>query len=513
MNCRIYILALAVLSVLSSCKKDWDEHYNSYPVTGNMSVWDAIQQDASVSSFVTYLKENRYDTLFTGNNTYTIFAPTNEAFAEFLQTDTVNTGVLAYHVSKFFIQSTAVTGKRKVQTFMEKYGLFNHQSGDKFYDEIPLEFESPLYKNGKYFRMGKVAMPKPNLYEYITLTNPLLKRYIDSKDSVILDKRLSTPIGFDENGNTIYDTVAEIINMFEVEYFPVSKEFRNATATVVFPQEENYNAALDIMATKLKAGYTDHNDIPLDWQYKVLIPYLLKRGVFENMLEREEFMQKAVKDTVKLKNILGDSVVINYEPGEKTICSNGYAYNYYEFTVPDTLYKAPVYYEAEWWLKTLGNQAYAWNPGIVNVSDKVFDYRKEFVGSAHNDTIFRVYFDQGYTGRYTVEFNVKNLFPRRYLAVVRTVMRVGGVFDIYVNNELVKTFDYRVYQLNGGIINSVIPGKRYSPEALGYNKFDFWIDNLEEYGKAKIRIEYRGPSTLTINGLAIDYIQFVQRDN
>ena len=36
------------------------------------------------SSFVNYLKEYKYDTLFLTNNTYTIFAPDNEAFTEFL---------------------------------------------------------------------------------------------------------------------------------------------------------------------------------------------------------------------------------------------------------------------------------------------------------------------------------------------------------------------------------------------------------------------------------------------
>ncbi|HLO58016.1 MAG TPA: fasciclin domain-containing protein [Bacteroidales bacterium] len=512
MNYRVSILALVIFSLFASCKQDWDQHYNDPPVTSDVNVWDAMQKDPAISTFVQYLKDNKYDTLFLGNSTYTMFAPTNEAFTTFLQNNTVNTGVLAYHVSKFFIQTPAILGKRKVQTFMEKYALFNNDDGHLFFDEIPIEFESPLYKNGKYYRMGTVALPKPNLYEYIALTNPVLKRFIDSEDSVILNKQLSTPIGFDENGNTIYDTVADIINMFEVEFFPISEEYRNLTATLVFPKEANYNAALDSMAQNLHAGYTDHNDIPIVWQNKVLIPYLLERGVFENMLEREEFIQKAINDTVKLKNILGDSVVIDYEPGEKTICSNGYAYNYDSFIVPDTLYQSPTYYEGEWWLKTLGNQSFAWNRGIENESDKPFEVRKEFVSSANNDTIFRVYFNNGYTGKYSIEFNVNNLFPRKYLAVFRTVMRVGGVFDIYVNDQLVKTFDYAAYKVFNGVINSVVPNKRYVPEALGYNRFDFWINNLQEYGKAKIRIEYKGPSTLSINGLVLDYIQFVPYD-
>jgi hypothetical protein len=215
---------------------------------------------------------------------------------------------------------------------------------------------------------------------------------------------------------------------------------------------------------------------------------------------------------VKLKNILGDSVVIEYEPGEKTICSNGYAYNYDSFIVPDTLYKSPTFYEGEWLLETVGYQTYNWSKGVVNINDAPFSPVKEYVASASNDTIFRVYFSNRYAGRYSVEFNVDNLFPRKYLARVRTVMRVGGLYEIYVNDQLVRTFDYASYNQNGGIVNSVHVPDKYFPPPLGYNRFDFWIDNLTEYGTAKIRFEYKGPSTVITNGMVLDYIQFVPHD-
>jgi len=287
------LMALLTLILIAACSKDWEEHYKSQPVTSNENVWDAIQKEPDLSSFVNYLKQHQYDTLFVTNNTYTLFAPTNEAFNAFLQSDSVTSGVLAYHVSTFFIQTATIDGKRKIQTFSEKFALFNNTGGGQYLDDIEIQFESPLYRNGKYFIMGQVAKPKPNLYEYIAITNPVLKKYIDSEDSVFLNKELSKPLGFDDNGNTVYDTVAEIINMFEIEYFPVSEEFRNKTATLVFPKEENYNAALTNMAIALNAGYDDYRDIPEKWQNEVLIPYLLERGVFENMLEREEFIKKS----------------------------------------------------------------------------------------------------------------------------------------------------------------------------------------------------------------------------
>jgi uncharacterized surface protein with fasciclin (FAS1) repeats len=510
MKYKICILGIVFFLLLGGCKKDWEDHYNTQPVTSNTNLWEALQKDENLSVFVSYMKKYSYDTLFLTNNTYTIFAPDNDAFTQFLTTDSVTTGLLDYLICVNFIQSESIKGARKIQTMSEKYALFVNNSTGISIDDISLDFESPVYRNGKYFIIGKVAVPKPNLYEYIAKTNPVLKKYVDSQDTLILDKERSTPIGFDEHGNTIYDTVAVMGNKFEDKFFPISEEFRTYTATLVFPKEENYNDALTAMVQTMNAGYTDYRDVPEKWQNDVLIPYLLEHGVFMNMLEREEFLRKSLRDTVKLQNILGDSVIIDYQPGEKTICSNGYAYNYSNFVIPDTLYAAPTVYEAEWLLKSLGGVKYAWNPGVTVKYDIGFAPEKYLNAAASNDTIMAVYFTNNYAGKYSVEFNVDNLFPRKYLMVFRTIMRVGGLYEIYVNNQLVRTFDY--YDFNDGTprVWSVTGLKRYIPTPDGYNRFDCWLENLTEYGKAKVRIEYKGPSTMIPrNGLALDYIQFV----
>jgi hypothetical protein len=507
MDSKIGIAGIIFVLLLVSCSKDWDEHYNTTAPTSNVNVWDALQKDENLSSFVNYLKEYKYDTLFLTNNTYTVFAPDNEAFTEFLSSGSVNKAILDYHISTFFIQSGAIQGNRKIQTLAEKFALFVNNPLGIFLDEIPIEFESPLYKNGKYFKLNKVALPKPNLYEYISATNPVLKRYIDSQDSIIVDKELSRPIGFDEYGNTIYDTVAIIYNEFEDKFFPVKEEFRYQTATIVFPKEENYNTALTSMALSMNCGYNDYNDVPMDWQDKILIPYLLEHGVFENMVEQEEFLEETVKDTVKMKNILGDSIVIDYVPAEKTICSNGYAYNYQDFVVPDTLYAAPTRMEAEMLTRDAGGNRYFWNDDVTVVNDVSYPPLQEFVSTASNDSILKVNFTKGYKGKYSVEFNVDNLFPRKYLMVFRTHMYVGGIYDIYVNDQLVKTIDYYTYVLNKGIYYSVT-GKRYLPQG-SYNKFDCWLENLTEYGKAKVKIVYTSPGTVLYNGLVLDYIEFI----
>lgn len=508
MKIRIGILFIGLITVAAvSCTKQWDDYYNTYPETVNENVWEVIQKDPQFSSFVQIIKEAKMDTLFQSDVPYTIFAPTNEAVSTFKGTKDFNNVTLGYHICSHFINVSSIQGKRQVQTLTEKFALFERNGSEVTIDEIEVAAESPLYKNGKFFTMSQVIEPNPNLYEYYQFTNPVLSHYIDTQDTIILDKEKSKPLGFDKEGNTVYDTVSIVANKFEMKYFPVKHEFRNISSTIVFPKEEDYREALNVMAQSLGGEYNDFNDIPLDWQEEVLIPHLLYQGVFLNRIEPEEFIWKSPKDTLKLQNMLGDSVVINYKPTDKALCSNGYAYNYETFEIPDSLYNGGTKLEGEALVNPTGLNKYSWIDSVSVKSDISVVPLQELIPGASNDSIIRVNFPKGYTGKFTVEFKSPKLFPRKYVMAVSTHMDIGGIYDIYVNDELVKTFDYYAYIQGRGIIFSVT-GDRYIPRGR-FNKFDMYVDNIDEYGSAKIRFEYKAPGFVASNGLVIDLIEFI----
>lgn len=503
-----YILFAALLLVgVIACDETWEKHYNNQPETVDQSVWDALKADAGVSKFVALIEKYELDTLFDQkyNDVYSLFVPSNEAIDIFLAGSEVKKEIVDYHILKYFIQPNNITGKRKIQTLMLKFAEFENSNNQYSYDNIPVTFTSPLYENGRYFIISNVATPDPSLYEYIGENIPALEYYIDDKDSIALDKELSKPIGFNDEGKTIYDSVITVINLFEEEFFEVSEEFRLKTATLVFPQKKIYEQALDGMALKIGGIYKSHEDIPVLWQQEVLIPYLLQKGVFANQLEVEDFQVDS------LKNILGDDVSIDYVPTDKVICSNGYAYNYTTFEILDSLYLRPLRTEGEALLTVLGKDRYSWSDSVEVTSDQTFVPDADNVATASNDSILIVNFPNKYAGVFNLEFKTDALFPRRYLFVVRTHMDYGGIYDIYVNDELVRTFDYAEYSKNRGIIQSSVEDVRFLPDGR-YNKFDFWVDNITEYGKATIRFEYKGPSTLRANGLVIDYIECVTED-
>ncbi|MBN1927827.1 MAG: fasciclin domain-containing protein [Prolixibacteraceae bacterium] len=499
----IFIIIALATAFFTGCEEYWENHYNDIPETVDQQLWETIKSDPNASSFVAFMEQFRLDTLFNYNDVFTLFVPDNDAFASFQAGNVVDTTVLTYHILKHFLNPVNVKSAKKIQTLRLKFAQFERKNGEYLFDNIPITYTSPLYKDGRYFIIDEVALPKPSLYEYISMYIPALKTYIDDKDSIALDKELSKPLGFDEEGNTIYDSVITVINLFEEEYFEVSEEFRVKTATLVFPKEDLYNNGLAEMATKLGIG-NSAEDIPEEWQQDVLIPHLIHSGLFPNLLEPGAFARDSVK------NILGDSAFINYQPVEKTICSNGYAYNYSRFSVPDTLFETPMRSEGEKFLRTIGKDRYTWNDSIVTVinSDQTFVPEAQHITGTSNDSIMIVNFPDNYTGQFTIEFETEPVFPRRYLMLIRTHMDYGGIYDIYVNDKLLKTIDYYEFTRLRGVVPSAVDGVSHVKVGR-FIKFDFWVDNITEYGKVRVRFDYRGPANIRGSALFLDYFELV----
>jgi hypothetical protein len=212
-----------------------------------------------------------------------------------------------------------------------------------------------------------------------------------------------------------------------------------------------------------------------------------------------------------LKNILGDSIIVTYTPTDKTVCSNGYAYNYADFSIPDSLYIGTARFEGEWLLRSQGLEKYSWYEDVIVISDGTFEPDKQFISGASNDSILYVPFNKGYSGAYKLEFRTENMFPGKYHMVVRTHMYIGGIYDIYVNDEFVMTIDYNDFKVNREVWWSCLAG-RYFAEG-SFNKFDACDVVIQDFGKPRIRFDYREPGLVSGNGLVIDYIEFTPMGN
>ena len=488
--------------------KDWDDHYEPSRNTVNTRLWDTLQTMEQYSEFLNFARQFHLDSVIRSSNSKTLFIPDNEGFATFLQGDTSGLEeTMGYHITPTLFMLRIVEDQYKLRTLEEKYALITNQDNEYFFDDVRITYASPDYLDGKYYEIEQVAVPRPNLWQYMQRFNPSIYRYILTQDSVILDKEKSKPIDYNDQGQTIYDSVVNIINMYEEEYFAISEEYGNIAATIVIPDQEDYDLALDEMAGVLGGEYTSHEDIPVDWQNEELVPVLLHKGTYGGLLEPADFAGE------KLTNINGDSIIQDFtpDPESKFLCSNGYVYHYTSFIVADSLFREKKL-EAEDVVLPIGLGNFVWDEELVKVTgNKLFQPVQQWVTEASNDTLVDVQFTSGYQGEYGVTLQMKRVFAGRYRLVWRTNYRTSGSFSISINGEPVKIGlaeydEYDTYELRTGFFS--VLGFKFYPDEKGFCSLDAWID-VESYGDVNITIDYAGPGASTENGLSIDYLQLL----
>lgn len=494
----ILLIMAGIVVINSSCEKSWGDYY-AVPEYTNIKMWDAIKDSAKYVEFVHYMEMSGFDSLLMKPETFTLFIPTNDAFAEFDLEGSALEWVMGYHIARTMFIPSNINGTRKLETYIEKFALLTKNEDGIFLDDIATSKNSQLFKDGVFYEIDKIAYPRPNLYEYWDYTNPIMADYINNSDSISLDYTQSKPIGFDDEGNTIYDSVFIITNRFERDFFPVSLESRTDEATMLTVSEEEYNEALDEMAIKLNGSFVDHNDIPADWQTEFLIPYIFKNGTFEGGLEYETFI------TDSLENIQGDMVPVDYsmiDPESRTICSNGIAFQYLDYFIPEKLYLEEIKYEGEDFAVNTGGDFYAWDPDLVTPSDETKSPVNLDNASASGGKFVSVNLPRASADLYSIELILPKVFPRKYKLAWRGKSSPSGVIALYVNDLYIGEFDSYDFRRPVDGVNPI----------NDFNIKEFDVDNISSYSDIVLKMEYTDPGGGSLNGLNIDYIALIPSD-
>lgn len=506
---KIVAIIVVVLG-LFACTDQWEQHFNGFQETANQSMWDAIKKQSKYSEFVRLVEEFHLDSVFQKEESFTVFIPTNEALGT-LNTESgdVKT-ILQYHFLDYVLNTINISSSRLIQTSTGKFTTIEFVNGSYNYNGVPINYSSPLYKNGNFYELAEVAYPKPNLYEYISQNTSILKEYIDSYDSILLDLNNSKPLGFNGQGQVIYDSIYQVVNYFDSLYYAVNTEDRFKGATFILFDDNQYENALDKMAQNIGNGIETASDIPKVWQNQVLIPKMINIGLFPKLLQYDEL------GPGKLKNVSGDSVLVdisNIDPDSKFLCSNGIVYKYQNFEIPEEFYKGELRMEGEHMVDSVGLGIYVWKPEIkvwgtsnaVSVNPSV----SKSIG-AENDSLVSIQFpDQPFYGEFNVEFNFRNVFPQKYLLVWGANFRPSGLYQFFVNDKLVREFD--TFTLRSYVWKSDF-SDMYFPQN-GNNRFDAFVDNITEYGNVKITVKYVGTggtsSIKPTNGFNIDFVSLI----
>ena len=172
---------ILIITGINACNPAWDEHYPGQEEVLNINVWDAIKEESRFSSFVKLMEDAKLDTIFQQELTYTIFAPTNEAFAK-IDSKTLSSlleeknkkalaNILTYHVISGKIAAADVVaalkkGEGKVElkalngqvlTVMQKDGKIWLKDVNENYSEIIAT--DVMGSNGVIHVINTVVMP------------------------------------------------------------------------------------------------------------------------------------------------------------------------------------------------------------------------------------------------------------------------------------------------------------------------------------------------------------------
>ena len=153
-------LALAALAI-AGCTDKWNDHYEAGLPEGTYegSLWNAIQDNSSLSNFARVLKATGYDASLGSSQVFTVFAPTNAGFSS-EQADAV---IASYQQQK----NAGVKDKYNtaIKEFVQNHiALYNHSVAKSGADSV-------VMMNGKYLTLTPQTLAGNTLLSTNNLTN------------------------------------------------------------------------------------------------------------------------------------------------------------------------------------------------------------------------------------------------------------------------------------------------------------------------------------------------------
>lgn len=301
------LTSLCLLAGLVACTHPaWEEHYSS--VTGNVidkTLKQALKEDPEVSQFVSYLEEVDYLDVLGHAQSYTVWAPTNDAWASFDASDKRNLlQTLKNHISRYPYLTADVRNEAISLRLMDNKRLdFSFDGEDFYFGSKKLIVKDQAYKNGILHKIEGYEPYVKNIYEYIQLTPGYedIAEFLDENLERTFDESASLVIGV-VNGETVYDSVFVEYNYIEEDYLPgISKE--ESDLTMLLPSKTAWDRLYQAYAPYVKVrpfdlplpitGLPERNDVEADSLQDLLTKiFILKHLLFQTSMTMEEIQQK-----------------------------------------------------------------------------------------------------------------------------------------------------------------------------------------------------------------------------
>lgn len=255
------IIIIAGILVISSCNDKWDEHYeNNSQVSATLM--DLIDESSDLSVFAQMVHLSGADSLLNSNQTYTVWAPVNEALANVDITDKETvTRIVKNHIARYSFPSSTNTeqaivllnGKSKFYTNNSVFGSTQIRRADNralngilhvMSDQIPYQYN--------FLEFLSIHEDYSELYNFISSFN---ESVYDADQSTVYDsvfvnynrllENIYYGIGSIDNEDSVYTMILPDNNAWKKAYDYISPYYK------VFSRDEAYADSVQRVQTSL----------------------------------------------------------------------------------------------------------------------------------------------------------------------------------------------------------------------------------------------------------------------
>ena len=212
---KYILLLLALIGFFSySCKDDYNDHYDRSGDLPDENLYELMKSHPELSSFVKLVEIGSYQDTLSTSQTYTIWAPDNDALADIdLGTISVTQArlIVGNHIARFNNPTSTPDGKT---IRMDNKKIYTYSSNGTMFSGVQIEGKNMRAKNGLLHTLKGQIPYHYNLYEYIKATpeTSKFKDFISLFDEEIFDPDASSTYIDPETNQLMYDSVMIFYN-------------------------------------------------------------------------------------------------------------------------------------------------------------------------------------------------------------------------------------------------------------------------------------------------------------
>ena len=238
---------LAILLIaLNACNNKWDEHYaeENFDLPTN-TIYEYLKTNDQLSKFVEMLDQTGYNQALESAQTYTVWAPTNDALASVALSDSVLVNqIVRTHITRNRYSASG-NSLEEINVLSGKFVPFNYDGADYSFGENALLSADINTKNGLVHIINQYVPYQQNIWEFIHANDEMdsLSKFLNDKSELTFSYELSTEIGYSEDGDPIYDSVFVIQNEILDQLGAFNTE--DSIYSVILPTDTAWNEAYD----------------------------------------------------------------------------------------------------------------------------------------------------------------------------------------------------------------------------------------------------------------------------